>query len=51
MGRIAQTAEDELGMGTALLVALEGGGVKNCGMTALFVCLEALYLLAAAGEM
>lgn len=38
-------------MGTNLLVAVEGGGVKKCGLTDVFVFLEVLYFWDASVEM
>lgn len=38
-------------MDTALLVALEGGVIKKCRMTDLFVFFEVFYLSASSAEM
>lgn len=44
--------EDEaVRMGTILLVALEGKGVKKCGLTDVLFFFEAFRLLAAGGEL
>lgn len=43
----AQLASEESDTGITFLMALKGGGVKNCGLSEVFVSSEILYVSAA----